>query len=160
MYLHLFLVVCTNECIFAPVKQCESKYCHCAYFSVTALSRKVTRLAEMCWKPSGLSPSLGYLLLAVLDEPGVQPGVLSKQLQLAPSTISRLMEKLEQKKLLLRTGDGKLTNVYPTPRGKQLYIQLSDCRKNFHEQFSAILGEAESNKLVAELNHAASQLEG
>lgn len=142
------------------MKQCESKYCHCAYFSAAALSRKITRLAEKCWKPSGLSPSLGYVLLSVIEEPGIQPGLLSAQQQLAPSTITRLLEKLEAQKLLVRTESGKATNVYPTPKGKQLHVQLTDCRKAFHTAFTAILGEEGNRQLVSELNKAADLLEG
>jgi DNA-binding MarR family transcriptional regulator len=142
------------------VKQCESKYCHCAYFSAAALSRKITRLAEKCWKPSGLSPSLGYVLLSVIEEPGIQPGLLSAQQQLAPSTITRLLEKLEAQKLVVRTESGKATNVYPTPKAKQLHVQLTDCRKAFHTSFTAILGDEGNRQLVAEINRAAALLEG
>ena len=84
------------------------------YFASGALARKVEKLAVDTWKETKLAPSHAYLLMIVLDKPGVQPTTLVEELLLAPSTITRLIEKLEQKKLVRRTMEGKITNVFPT----------------------------------------------
>src|SRR4249919_1819869 len=102
------------------MKMSESKYSKCMYFSANALARKIEKMALESWKPVNLSPSHAYLLMAVIEEPGIQPGMLAKELQLQPSTITRLIEKLEEKRLVVRTTGGKSTNVYPTPKGKDL----------------------------------------
>ena len=94
------------------MKVSESKYCSCLYFTTNAMARKIEKLAIDIWKKVNLSPSHGYLLKLVVEEPGLQPSNLVEQLQLTPSTITRLIEKLEEKKLVVRTFDGKLTNVY------------------------------------------------
>ena len=78
-----------------------SKYSQCLYFSSNALARKVEKLARESWKPVNLSPSHGYLLMMVLEDPGVQPGYLANHLQLQASTITRLVEKLEEKWLFV-----------------------------------------------------------
>ncbi|HXB44452.1 MAG TPA: MarR family transcriptional regulator, partial [Puia sp.] len=83
------------------------------YFVTNALARKVEKLATQSWKKVNLSPSHAYLLMLAIQEPGIQPTVLSQELHLQPSTITRLIEKMEGKKLLIRTTDGKMTNVYP-----------------------------------------------
>ena len=93
------------------------------YFSCNAFARKIEKIAIESWKPVGLSPSHAYLLMIVIQEPGMQPGTLADHLQLQPSTITRLIEKLEEKKLVVRTTEGKLTNVYPTPKGSSLKTQ-------------------------------------
>src|SRR6185312_10666430 len=98
----------------------DSRFCQCLYFSSNALARKVEKLAQESWKPVGLSPSHAYLLMIVIEDPGVQPGTLANELQLQPSTITRLIEKLEQKKLVVRVMEGKITNVYPTSKAKEL----------------------------------------
>jgi DNA-binding MarR family transcriptional regulator len=79
------------------MKKTSSKYAQCLYFTSQALARKVDRLASQTWKSVNLAPSHAYLLMDVLDEPGIQPGMLAKQLQLQPSTITRFIEKLETK---------------------------------------------------------------
>jgi DNA-binding MarR family transcriptional regulator len=134
------------------MKSCESTFCKCLYFSSQAFARKVEKLAIESWKPAGLSPSHAYLLMLVLKEPGIQPTAIGEHLQLSPSTITRLSEKLEEKKLLVRVNDGKLTNIYPTPKGKSMETLLNDCLRNFYQTYSSILGKENSSRLVADIN--------
>ena len=136
----------------------ESKYSQCLYFSSGALARKVEKLAQESWKPVGLSPSHAYLLMVVIDDPGVQPGSLAKELQLQPSTITRLIEKLEEKKLASRTVEGKVTHVYPTSKAKQMNSKLRDCVRHFYASHTAILGKEEGSKMVRNMNKLADKL--
>lgn len=136
-----------------------SKYAQCLYFTSAALARKVERLAVESWKKVGLSPSHAYLLIAALDEPGVQPTLLAEHLQLQPSTVTRLMEKLEEKKLIVRTTEGKLTNVYPTPKAKELWPQMQQCMKDFSQKCFALIGKEENANLVKIMSRIADQLE-
>lgn len=137
-----------------------SPYSQCLYFTTHALARKVEKLAIESWKKVNLSPSHAYLLLAVLQEPGINPGTLAQHLQLQPSTITRLIEKLEGGKLVVRTTEGKTTNVYPTPKAKELWPQLKACLQHFYQQYAAILGATESAKLVQNMAAFADKLEG
>ena len=128
------------------------------YFSSGALARKIEKLAIESWKKIDLSPSHAYLLLMVLEDPGMQPGALADELQLSPSTITRLIEKLEEKKLVIRTTEGKLTNVYPTPRGKELLPQMKQCLSEFNERFGSVLGKEESTRLIHNINRITDKL--
>jgi DNA-binding MarR family transcriptional regulator len=140
------------------VKISESKYRHCLYFTSNALARKAGKLAQQSWKKVDLPPSHAYLLMLVLEDPGIQPGHLAEQLQLQPSTITRLADKLEQKKLLVRTTVGKVTNVYPTPRAKELFPKMKECLAEFYENCAAIAGETESTRLVTQMGRFADKL--
>ena len=140
------------------MKASESRYCKCMYFSANALARKIEKLAGDCWKRVDLSPSHAYLLMLVIEEPGIQPTALAEHLQLQPSTITRLIEKLEEKKLLVRTAEGKITNVYPTPKGKDLLPKLRECVNEFYSSYSSILGKEESAKLVQSIGKFADKL--
>ena len=137
------------------MKAANSKYCQCLYFSSNALARKIEKLANDSWKKVGLTPSHAYLLMLAIEEPGIQPSMLVKQLLLTPSTITRLIEKLEEKKLVVRTTEGKLTNVYPTPKSKELYSKLKECTHNFHEACTSVLGKDETCRLVSIMNKMA-----
>lgn len=141
------------------MKTSESKYCQCLYFTANALARKTEKLAQQAWKPVGLSPSHGYLLMMVIQDPGMQPTALADQLQLQPSTVTRLIEKLEDRKLLVRITEGKTTNVYPTPKGKDLLPRLKECVQQFQQQYTALLGREESAKLVQQMAKVADKLE-
>lgn len=140
------------------MKTSESKYCKCLYFTTNALARKVERLALESWKPVDLSPSHAYLLMMVLDEAGLQPSCIANHLQLSPSTVTRLIEKLEEKNLVTRSTEGKLTKVYPTKTAKKLLPILQKCTDHFYTNYSNILGKDESCKLVANMGLVADKL--
>lgn len=134
------------------MKTSGSRYCNCIYFSSNALARKIEKLAQQSWKEVDLSPSHAYLLMLAIDEPGIQPSALVEQLLLSPSTITRLVEKLEEKKLVVRTTEGKITSVYPTPKGRQLKPRLDKCLVDFTQRYSALSSNDEIGKLVQNMN--------
>lgn len=142
------------------MKASESRFKQCLYFSSNALARKMEKLANDSWQAVGLSPSHAYLLMTVIQEPGVQPGALAGELQLKPSTITRLIEKLEDKKLVVRITEGKTTAVYATPKGKELVPQLNTCLCNFEAGYLKILGEEDGQKLVENMNKLSDSLPG
>jgi DNA-binding MarR family transcriptional regulator len=128
------------------------------YFVANALGRRIEKLAIESWKRVDLSPSHAYLLMLAIEEPGIQPTGLSEQLILTPSTITRLIEKLEDKGLVTRETEGKLTKVYPTAKAKELYPTLQECLTHFVENYSAILGKDESQKIVRNMACIADKL--
>lgn len=140
------------------MKTSESRYATCLYFASNALARKIEKLAQESWKKVSLSPSHAYLLMIVLEEPGVQPSVLADQLQLQPSTVTRLIEKLEEKKLVVRTTEGKITNVYPTPRAKEMFPRMKECVHEFFTRYQALVGKEESMRLVHQMGKIADKI--
>ncbi len=140
------------------MKTSESKYCKCLYFTTNALARKVEKLALESWKPVDLSPSHAYLLLMVLEEPGTQPSCIANHLQLSPSTVTRLIEKLEERKLVIRTTEGKQTNVYPSAAAKEMLPILKKCLNHFFNNYSTILGKEESDKLITNMSLVADKI--
>ena len=140
------------------MKAGDSRYGRCIYFASNALARKTEKLAVASWKKTGLSPSHAYLLMIVLDEPGVQPGALSAELHLSPSTITRLIEKLEARKLVMRSVEGKTTNVYPTAKSREMKTLLQECVDNFYKSCVALLGKDECNRFVTGINKIADKL--
>lgn len=142
----------------AVMKSCDSRFSRCLYFSTGALARKVEKLAIDTWKKVDLSPSHAYLLIVVLDMPGVQPGTIAEEMRLTPSTITRLIEKLEEKKLVIRTTEGRLTNVYPTPKGKELFPKMKNCMGEFTKKYTDALGPDESVRMVQNINKLTDKL--
>ena len=142
------------------MKISESRYRDCMYFSANALARKMEKLAAKSWAGADISPSHAYLLMIVIEEPGVQPGALAGEMLLKASTVTRFIEKLEEKKLVVRTNAGKITNVYPTPKAKQMLPKLKICLDNFFSAYSKILGREESLKLLRSMHKLADKLPG
>jgi DNA-binding MarR family transcriptional regulator len=145
--------------ILPDMKASESRFAHCLYFTAHALARRVERLALESWKKLNLSPSHAYVLLLVLEQPGIQPTKLSRQLRLEPSTITRLIEKLEDRKLVRRHVQGKTTLVYPATAGRKLQPQLKECLEDFYLRYASILGKAKSERVVKQMGRIIDQLE-
>lgn len=147
-------------CYICVMKISDSRYCDCMYFSSNALARKMEKLANESWKKVSLSPSHAYLLMIVLEDAGIQPGALANEMQLTPSTITRLIEKLEEKKLLIRTTEGKIANVYPTPKAKQIYPKLKECLNDYINAYTKLVGKDESLKLLQSMHKLTDKIPG
>lgn len=140
------------------MKATESKFSQCLYFAANTLARKVEKLALESWKPVRLSPSHAYLLVMVLEQPGLQPGCLANHLQLSPSTITRLIEKLEEKGLVTRETEGKTTLVFPSEKGKELQPMLINCHNDFFKNSCCLISQEERESMVANMCSMADKL--
>jgi DNA-binding MarR family transcriptional regulator len=115
-------------------------YCRCLFYSANALARATTRVAEDAFAPTGLAPSVAYVLMSVLREPGVSPGRLAGIMMLDASTVTRLLERLERRRLVRRSARGRAVAVFPTPEAEALRGVLARCAKLALERFSRLLG--------------------
>jgi DNA-binding MarR family transcriptional regulator len=137
----------------------DSRFSQCLYFTASSLARKTEKLAKESWKPLGISPSHGYLLMLTLEEPGIQPSLIAEQLQLQPSTVTRLLDKLEEMNLVHRITEGKITCVFPSNKAKSLHPQMKKCIMTFAENYQRILGQKESHSLVKTMARIADKLD-
>jgi DNA-binding MarR family transcriptional regulator len=138
----------------------DAKYCGCLLFASNALARNITRLAEEEFKMTGLAPSYAYLVMTVNDSPGINATALSETMQLKPSTVTRLVEKMETKGILTRKAVGKFTEVHPTDKSRALNMRLHEAWVNLYKRYVAVLGEAEANQLAGLAFQAAKALDG
>ena len=135
------MYVQTNLCIFIGTMEIEdSKYCGCLYYSANALARIMTKMAEEEFAVTGLAPSYAFVLMSVNAKAGIQPGELSAQMQLTPSTVTRLVEKMEFKGFVERKSVGRMTRVYPTNKSKALDAKIKKAWHNLYQRYSDILG--------------------
>jgi DNA-binding MarR family transcriptional regulator len=141
------------------MKDKSSKYCGCLYYSANALARVMTRLAEESFSTTGLAPSYAFLLMMVNDQPGIQAGELSQKLLLAPSTVTRLIEKMEVKGYLERKTSGKFTSVYPTARSLESDPKIREAWRNLYKKYIDLLGEENSKHLTTEIFSASQKLD-
>lgn len=133
------------------MEKCSSKYCGCLYFSANALSRMMTKMADEEFAITGVSASYAFLLMTVNSKPGIQPTEISEQMQLTPSTITRLIEKMEQKGLVERKSIGRITEVYPTPKSLELDSVIKGAWLNLYKRYIDLIGEDEAKKLTSDI---------
>lgn len=136
----------------------ESKYRNCLYYSSNVLSRLLTRLAEEEFQKVGLSPSYAYLLMTVNDRPGIQPGEISEELQLTPSTVTRLVEKMEHRGYLQRRSEGRATRVEPTDKCLALNDRIEEAWQRLQQRYADTLGKRYADVLTEMTYKASTQL--
>lgn len=90
------------------------------FFLTSALSRTLTREADDAFATMGISSSHALLLLLIQKEPGIQPSSLAEKIHLKPSTITRLVQKLETRQLIRKESQGRATSIACTSEGEKL----------------------------------------
>ena len=132
----------------------RSPYCSCLYYSANALSRVMTKMAEEAFSVTGVAPSHAFLLMTVNASPGIQPKAISSRMQLTPSTVTRLNEKMEHKGFLERKPEGRATAVYPTEKSAALNSVLKQAWEGLYRRYTALLGEQHAKALTTDIYEA------
>lgn len=132
-----------------------TKYSACLLFSANALARAITAIGDEEFGRFGMCYSHAYMLCEVVAQPGITPSELSETLYLTPSTITRLVEKLEQKHLVCRESEGKKTLIYPTPEGEALQPEIAAAWGRVGTRYSQAIGETNVCQLTQQVFSAA-----
>ncbi|HKL18609.1 MAG TPA: MarR family winged helix-turn-helix transcriptional regulator [Halalkalibaculum sp.] len=131
----------------------------CLYFQSNSLSRILSGMADEVFNDVGLSPSHAFLLMKVNDEPEIQPSQLSEILRLSPSTITRLIEKMEYQGYLERVSEGRATHVRPTEKCRDKDSDLREAWETLKNRYTQILGDRYTEVLTEMSIKAIDQLE-
>jgi DNA-binding MarR family transcriptional regulator len=119
----------------------------------------MTRIADEEFASLGITPSYAFLIMTVNSKPGIQPGEISIEMQLTPSTVTRLIEKMEHKGLLERRSNGKFTQVFTTAKGDEIIPGIKACWMNLYKRYSNILGEEDAGQLTSMIYDAVRKLD-
>ena len=128
------------------------------YYTTTAFSREISAIAEIAFADLGLTPSDAYLIMCVNEKPNIQPTEISEKILLAPSTITRMIEKLEKRSIVTRATEGKYTFVAPTAKGKDIFTSVIQKWDEVGAIFAQKLGESTVTNLIQFTTQAAGML--
>ncbi len=123
----------------------------CLYFTATKFTRLISSLWEEAYRPVNLSPSHAYLMMLVLEKPGDTPKKLSEKMDLKLSTISRLVDGLFVKGLIIRkkiNKDKRECCVYPTQPGINMQNKLNKITTELHSKIRKILGNTDVSDAI------------
>ncbi|MEL7833398.1 MarR family winged helix-turn-helix transcriptional regulator [Fodinibius sp. Rm-B-1B1-1] len=125
------------------------------FYLTGALSRKLTNQADDVFATVGLSSSHALLLWMINDNPNIQPSQLANQMQLKPSTITRLVQKLERRGLVEKKSKGRAIAIRCTDKGgglaqeiQQKWDQLIQQKKDqLGDRYVEVLSEMIANAI-------------
>jgi DNA-binding MarR family transcriptional regulator len=130
----------------------------CLYFSSNKFVRLLTKLAEDEFKITGLTPTYAFAVTIVNKYGKISSTELADYLQMAPSTITRFVDKLLIKDLVGRKIEGKNSFIFSTEKGKELQESINIAWNSLEKALNEKLGEEESKKMVETLNWASERL--
>ncbi|MCL3780684.1 MarR family transcriptional regulator [Prolixibacteraceae bacterium JC049] len=126
----------------------------CLYFTANSLSRFINKMAEDAFRITGMSPSYAYLMLLLIDEPGLSQNELSKRMNLKASTMTRFIDKLIVMRHVERVHEGRSTFIYPTEEGKKLKPIIDKALGDLFDKYCEVLGKEFAVKLTADIHNA------
>lgn len=137
----------------------KEAYCKCLYYSSNALARIMTRLAEEEFSAVDLSPSHAFIVMTVNRNPGIPAGELAGIMMLTPSTVTRLVDKLESRRLVRKHSEGRSALIYPTPASVAINDAVKEAWFRLYTRIKEILGEEPSRRLTENIYDAAMKLD-
>ncbi len=110
------------------------------YVQTNAMARKVSTLADRHFRPYGWSMSYVLLLLAIHKRDGAGQKELSRVFHLAPSTLTRFVDKLNNGGLVERIREGKEIMLELTEGGRELVGELEKEMERFDRELEKLWG--------------------
>lgn len=131
----------------------------CLFFSAGKLARVIGKTADNAFRITGLSPSHAFLLYIVNQNSGIHQKIIGEMLHMTPSTITRFVEKLENKGLVTRKAGGKNVHLFTTEKGTRLQPVIITAWRSLHNSYSGILTPEEAEQFIGTVNKLISKLE-
>ena len=138
---------------------CDTYLEGCLYFSSNSLTRRLNEMADEAFKFTDMAAAYSYLMLIIIDKPGLSQGELGKIMNLKASTITRFVDKLIEKAFVERITKNRFACIYATEEGKNFRVIIEQALKMLHQKYIDKLGEEQASKLVADIQYASIQLE-
>ena len=133
----------------------------CLYFNVNSLARLLNKKWAIAFDQFDLSPAHGYMLRAVLSKPGITQKELATELRLEKSTITRFVDALQKKGLVVRKTselDSRAQNIQPTEKAQKIHVSLDEIGDGLYQDMISSIGKESLIKLVSELRESTKKI--
>lgn len=132
---------------------------NCLHFNLNELTRRINRIWDAAFEEFGLSSAHANLLQLVLARPGISQKQICAELKLEKSTISRFIDALVKKNLIVRNKSGRDSTILPTNMAKMLEVKLNNKTHELNSRMGTLMGDENLVRLTRVLHHTSLKLE-
>lgn len=128
------------------------------HFTVNSFAREVGKIFDEYIKPLGIATSYAELLMKLEDKEGLQQHEIAEEMNLAPSTITRFIAKLQKEKLVRKRKKTGRSDVILTEEGREKTDQIKKEYAKAKKELEKLLGEKFAATTEQLLKHGIEQL--
>jgi MarR family transcriptional regulator, organic hydroperoxide resistance regulator len=129
------------------------------YFASNTLARKVSKMADDLFKTYGFTSSYAFLIMAISRAENLSQKQISNGFHLAPSTVTRFVDKLVKMELLEREQQGAEVLLRLTEKGADITKRLEDELLVLNGELTDAFGEKYLDTLTKMLLHGVTLLD-
>ena len=127
------------------MKKCgknEGEVKSCLYFTISRLFRVVNKVAEEAFGELDICPTHAFLMIILQDEPeGMSVNKISEALTIAPSTVTRFVDKLISKQYVERIKIGKQSFTKITSEGREIMPRIYEAWDRIFENIENLVDD-------------------
>lgn len=116
-------------------------YDRCAYFTAARYMRAIDKIAIHIFKPTNMAPVYSYIMFYLEDYGPTAITDIANGLGYERTTMSRLIEKLEEAQLIYITIKGRKSIVSISESGMEFSVKANDCLNELKELTDHFFGE-------------------
>ena len=120
----------------------EKEISECLYFTISKMFRMINRIAEEAFEKIDICPTHAFLMMLLKEEKnGLSLNQISSSLAIAPSTVTRFVDKLVSKGYVVREKMGKNSFTKITEKGLNEIDEIYEAWRGITEKIEELVGD-------------------
>ena len=120
----------------------EKEISECLYFTISKMFRMINRIAEEAFEKIDICPTRAFLMMLLKEEKnGLSVNQISSSLAIAPSTVTRFVDKLVSKGYVVREKMGKNSFTKITEKGLNEIDEIYEAWRGITEKIEELVGD-------------------
>ena len=120
----------------------EKEISECLYFTISKMFRMINRIAEEALEKIDICPTHAFLMMLLKEEKnGLSVNQISSSLAIAPSTVTRFVDKLVSKGYVVREKMGKNSFTKITEKGLNEIDEIYEAWRGITEKIEELVGD-------------------
>ncbi len=132
----------------------------CIYVNISTMQRIISQLAEKEFASTGWTTSYALIIHLINQSPGITVSEIAGKMNLAVSTVTRFIEKLEFKGYVKKTHRGRKVLLKPLKKSKEIEDDIIESWLSFKKKYEELLGKEIAENLNKQLGESLERING